>query len=61
MEPSTSVAISENCITPCSAKNFQYAIVGDATTVPGLAAPYDEEDTHDIFKIECLDRGDRYN
>lgn len=56
-EPGTTVAISDDCITPHSAKNFGYAIVGDATTKTGLAAPYDEEQTHAIFKIECLAGG----
>lgn len=33
-------------------KLFDYVIVGDCTTVEGLAAPYDEENTDYILKIE---------
>jgi hypothetical protein len=33
-------------------KHFDYVIVGDATTVAGLSAPYDEEETSHIWKIE---------
>jgi hypothetical protein len=33
-------------------KHFDYVVVGDATTVEGLAAPYDEEDTRFLLKIE---------
>jgi hypothetical protein len=57
VEPGTTVAISENRINPNAPKNFGYAIVGDAAITPGLAAPYDEEHTHDVFKIECLEEG----
>jgi hypothetical protein len=35
-------------------KLFEYAVVGDALTVSGLAAPYDEENTQHILKIECV-------
>jgi hypothetical protein len=33
-------------------KTFAYLVVGDASSVVGLAAPYDEETTEAIFKIE---------
>jgi hypothetical protein len=33
-------------------RRFDYIVVGDATTVEGLAAPYDEEDTRFLLKIE---------
>lgn len=33
-------------------KRFDYIIIGDATSVHGLIAPYDEEHTDQIFKIE---------
>lgn len=33
-------------------RRFDYVIVGDATTVDGLGAPYDEEHTKHIAKIE---------
>jgi hypothetical protein len=31
---------------------LEYAVVGDCTTLEGLAAPYDEENTQHILKIE---------
>jgi hypothetical protein len=40
-----------------SAKRFDYVIVGDATTVGGLAAPYNEENTTDIWKTERIPDG----
>ncbi|MCU7872969.1 MAG: hypothetical protein KZQ91_09500 [Candidatus Thiodiazotropha sp. (ex Lucinoma borealis)] len=55
VESGTTVAISRNSLEPHSPKDLGYAVVGDATTVEGLAAPYDEEHTHDVFKIERLD------
>lgn len=33
-------------------KQFDYIICGDATTIEGLRAPFDEENTSSIFKIE---------
>ncbi|WP_259473350.1 YecA family protein [Clostridium estertheticum] len=35
-------------------KKSDYVVLGDATTLNGLAAPYDEENTKHIFKIEKL-------
>lgn len=37
-------------------RTFDYAVVGDCATVKGLAAPYDEEDTTHILKLERLPR-----
>ncbi|MDX2106770.1 MAG: hypothetical protein SFY67_10255 [Candidatus Melainabacteria bacterium] len=34
-------------------KQFKYLVIGDANSNEGLKAPYDEENTNDIFKIEC--------
>lgn len=36
-------------------KAFEYVVVGDCTTLEGLAAPYDEEDTTNIMKVERMD------
>ncbi len=55
VEHSTIVQISGNKLVPVSPKNFDYAVVGDATRVLGLAAPYDEEETDEVFKIERLE------
>jgi len=38
-------------------KQFDYVIVGDGTTVAGLAAPYNEEETSGIWKIEKVSDG----
>ena len=35
-------------------RSFDYIVVGDCTTLAGLAAPYDEEDTTHIMKVERL-------
>lgn len=35
-------------------KSFNYQVVGNATKFKGLEAPYDEENTDEIFKIEKL-------
>lgn len=36
---------------------FEYIVVGDCTTLDGLSAPYEEEDTKQIMKIECVPEG----
>ncbi len=38
-------------------KAFDYVVVGDCTTLAGLAAPYDEEDTTHIMKLERVPDG----
>jgi len=38
-------------------KRFDYIVIGDCTTKPGLAAPYDEDVTDETFEIQEL--GDR--
>jgi len=38
-------------------KNFDYVVVGDGMALSGLAAPYDEEDTTHILKIERVPAG----
>lgn len=38
-------------------KRFDYAVVGDCTTLAGLAAPYDEEDTTLVLKVERIAAG----
>jgi hypothetical protein len=41
-------------------KRFTYIVVGDAAQVQGLAAPYDEEETHQIMHLEGLDKCDPF-
>lgn len=38
-------------------KSFEYVVVGDCKTLAGLEAPYDEEDTTNIMKIERVLNG----
>lgn len=38
-------------------KAFDYIVVGDCTTLDGLAAPYDEENTAHIMKVEGMTPG----
>lgn len=38
-------------------KRFDYVVVGDASSVEGIAAPYDEEETKEVVHIEKLDAG----
>jgi len=54
VDPHAVVAIDGDHLEPRYPKKFDYVIVGNATKIDGLAAPYDEEDTNDILKIECI-------
>jgi hypothetical protein len=54
VESGTTVKITANRLSPCNPKKLDYVVVGDATTVLGLGAPYDEESTGEILKIENL-------
>ncbi|WP_152967618.1 hypothetical protein [Pannonibacter phragmitetus] len=40
-----------------SLKRFDYLVVGDASRIEGLAAPYDEEETDQVVHVERLDAG----
>lgn len=54
--PGTTVKIAKSGIIPAQPKLLEYMVVGLATTMEGLRAPYEEEDTKQIFKIEkCTD------
>ena len=44
-------------VDAASRKRFDYVVVGDASTVAGLAAPYDEEDNVEVMHVERLDAG----
>lgn len=45
------------CPRPSDLKRFDYVILGDTSTVAGLAAPYDEEQTTQVTHLERLDDG----
>jgi len=38
-------------------KRFEHIVLGDCTTLAGLAAPYDEEDTSQTFRIQDIGEG----
>lgn len=44
-------------VDPVSLKRFDYVVVGDASSLDGLAAPYDEEETKELVHVEKLDAG----
>jgi hypothetical protein len=54
IEPSSTLKFSSKRLVygAVQTKRFEYVVVGDATKVEGLAAPYDEEETRFILKIE---------
>lgn len=55
-EPNKCISIGDDAIlSPNKPKSFDYIIVGDCQTTSGLEAPYDEENTKEILKIEKLD------
>lgn len=44
-------------VAPERVKRFAHIVAGDATTLDGLRAPFDEEHTDDIFKVEHTPEG----
>lgn len=63
LEPGTVLPFADGAVDPARAavKWFDYAVLGYATTREGLVAPYDEEDTRELFKIErCEVDGDLF-
>lgn len=59
VRPENNIHIKDATLIPLSPKLLEYVIVGDATTIEGLRAPYDEEDTTQILKIaKAHDDGD---
>ncbi|TVV74751.1 hypothetical protein [Sphingomonas solaris] len=59
VQPGVTLAYANATATvdPGSLKRFDYVVVGDASTLNGLAAPYDEEETREVVHIERLDVG----
>jgi hypothetical protein len=39
---------------PAALKRFEYAVIGDCTTLSGLEAPFDEENTEHTFVVQDL-------
>jgi hypothetical protein len=53
MSPGNVLPFIEDTIpAPSSLKTFDYAVIGDARIKSGLAAPFDEENTRHLLKIE---------
>lgn len=46
------IEMQRNTLSPVRPKQFEYVVVGDASSLEGLRAPYDEEDTTQIWKID---------
>ena len=40
---------------PEALRRFDYAVLGDCSTVSGLEAPYDEENTGETFRVQSLE------
>ena len=59
VEPGVRLTFDAGALTvdAASRKRFDYVVVGEASTVTGLAAPYDEEDTVEVMHVERLDAG----
>lgn len=54
VEVDSTVLIESSHLKPKSLKLMGYTVIGEATTVKGLAAPYDEEDTEEKLIIEFM-------
>lgn len=56
LQPDQDLDFHDDAATPMptALKRFDYAILGDCTTISGLVAPYDEEDTTETFHIQNL-------
>lgn len=46
------IEMKRSTLSPASPKQFEYVVVGDASSLKGLRAPYDEEDTTEIWKVD---------
>ena len=50
--PETTVRLNKTTLVPQKPKMLEYVVIGDTTTISGLRAPYDEELTDHILKID---------
>lgn len=55
VEFETNIKIFGNNLIPVAPKALSYAVVGDASKISGLKAPFDEEETDEVLKIEFID------
>lgn len=56
--PETTVHLNKTTLAPQKPKMLEYVVIGDATIISGLRAPYDEELTDHILKIDRPADGD---
>lgn len=54
VEFGTTILIENNYLKPKHPKKLGYTIIGEASTINGLAAPYDEENTDGKLMIEYI-------
>ncbi len=54
VEFNTTISIDNGLLKPNKLKSLGFAVIGEATTISGLAAPYDEENTEHKLKIEYM-------
>ncbi|WP_201861411.1 hypothetical protein [Microvirga soli] len=59
LNPGAKLPIPRGIASPAAGdlKRFDYIVLGDAGTLAGLAAPYDEEETEQVVHHELLDQG----
>lgn len=59
VQPGAALAYASAIATadPALLKRFDYVVIGDASTLDGLSAPYDEEETREVVHIEKLNAG----
>lgn len=59
VKPGAALAYASAMVTadPALLRRFDYVVIGDASTLDGLSAPYDEEETREVVHIEKLNAG----
>jgi hypothetical protein len=63
LEPGRQLDFAGGAATPATdaLRRFDYAVLGDCSTVAGLEAPYDEENTAQTFLVQPLDETNLFN
>jgi hypothetical protein len=57
VKPGTKVPIPHGLVSPAASelKTFEYIVLGDASELQGLSAPYAEEETEQVMHLERID------
>ena len=57
LQPGQHLDFADGTAVPAAGalRRFDYAILGDCTTLSGLIAPYDEENTEETFHVQSLE------